>query len=96
MSDESKIEDEDVEAHIDRGVDRGVDRGLDSDDSDIVEAPSSVATRAIDTADRPSARATSTAAATISSRLSPGFGPRAGRPRRPQAEAMLGGSEGSP
>ena len=49
------------------------------------------ATRLIDTAARPSAAATSTAAATIRSRLSAGFGPCAGRSRRPQAASMLAG-----
>src|SRR6204780_5740988 len=55
-------------------------------------APSSVATRPIDTASSPSASATPPAAATIRGRLRVGFGPLSGRSRTPQAAATLSGS----
>src|SRR5690348_14076717 len=61
----------------------------------IVEAPSSAATRPMDTDPSPSVTARWIPAATIRSRLSPGFGPRRGRPARPQASAMLGGNGSS-
>src|SRR5216683_3507824 len=54
-------------------------------------APSSAATRPMDTAPRPSASATRTAASTIRARLRAGFGPLCGRSRIPQAAAMLSG-----
>src|SRR5689334_18165280 len=57
----------------------------------MVAAPSSVATRLIDTAPRPSVVATCTPAATMRSRVSPGFGPLPGRARRPQAAARTAG-----
>src|SRR5215472_3293991 len=50
----------------------------------------------MDTAARPSASATFTAAATMRSRLSPGLGPLCGRPRTPQAAATLAGGSCSP
>src|ERR1700733_10369054 len=58
----------------------------------IVPAPSSAATRAIETAASPSVAPTWTAAATIFSRLSPGLGPLPGRSRSPQTAARLAGS----
>src|SRR5512132_1636604 len=57
----------------------------------MVDTPRSVATRLIDTAWRPSAAATRTAAATIRSRLRAGRGPLLGRARTPQAASMLAG-----
>src|SRR3954452_10570005 len=59
------------------------------------EAPSSPATRAIETAPMPSAWASATAASTIRSRLSAGFGPLVGRARRPHAASRLAGRGGS-
>src|SRR4051794_12673875 len=59
------------------------------------EEPSSPATRAIETAPIPSAWARATAASTIRSRLSAGFGPLVGRARRPQAASRLAGRGGS-
>src|SRR5690242_6266786 len=61
----------------------------------IVEAPSSAATRPMDTDPSPSVTARPIPAATIRSRLSPGFGPRRDRSARPQASAMLGGNGSS-
>src|SRR4051794_11479691 len=59
------------------------------------EAPSSPATRAIEIAPIPSAWASATAASTIRSRLSAGFGPLVGRARRPHAASRLAGRGGS-
>src|SRR4051794_35414190 len=59
------------------------------------EEPSSPATRAIETAAIPSAWASATAASTIRSRLSAGFGPLVGRARRPHAPSRLAGRGGS-
>jgi hypothetical protein len=59
--------------------------------SDIGAAPSSAATRPIETAFSLSASATRTAAATTRARLSPGFGPLCGRSRTPHAAATLPG-----
>ena len=58
----------------------------------IVPAPSSAATRPIETAASPSVAPTWTAAATIFSRLSPGLGPLPGRSRSPHTAARLAGS----
>src|SRR3954471_15840859 len=58
------------------------------------EEPSSPATRDIETAPIPSAWASATAASTIRSRLSPGFGPLVGRARRPHAASRLAGRGG--
>src|SRR3954453_11442418 len=60
------------------------------------EEPSSPATRAIETAPMPSAWASATAASTIRSRLSAGFGPLVGRARNPQAASRLAGRGGPP
>ena len=60
--------------------------------SDIVVNPSSAATRAIDTASRPSASATRMAASTIMSADSPGRGPRLPCPRRPHRRSSPGGN----
>ena len=59
---------------------------------DIGAAPSSAATRPMDTASSPSVSATRTAAATIRGRLRAGFGPLCDRSRTPQAAATSAGS----
>ena len=64
--------------------------------SDMVVNPSCSATRAMETASRPSASASRMAAATIASTDRPGFGPRWPRPRRPQSRSRPGGSGGEP
>jgi AcrR family transcriptional regulator len=64
--------------------------------SDMVVNPSCSATRAMETASRPSASASRTAAATMASMDRPGFGPRWPRPRRPQSRSSPGGSGGEP
>ncbi|WP_233527401.1 hypothetical protein [Micromonospora craniellae] len=58
-------------------------------------APSSRATRLIDTAPSPSDWATWIPAATTCSRLRPRFGPRLGRSHSPQASATFSGSSTS-
>ena len=63
---------------------------------DMVAAPSSAATRAIERAPIPSVRATLMPAATTRSRLRPLRVPRPGRSRRPQASSITGGNTGFP
>ncbi len=60
--------------------------------SDMVVKPSSCATRAIDTASRPSASASRMAASAIAPADSPARGPRFPRSRRPQRRSSPGGS----
>ena len=60
--------------------------------SAIVVTPSSAATRAMETASRPSASASRMAAAAMASADSPGRGPRLPRSRRPQSRSSPGGS----
>src|ERR1043165_3863998 len=58
----------------------------------MVELPRWAATFAIDTAARPSASATATAARVMSASVSVGFGPRLDVSRMPQSKAMCSGS----
>ena len=60
----------------------------------MVAAPNSLATRLIETAARPSASATRTAASTMAGTLIPGRGPLGGRSRSPHALSMAAGSTG--